>query len=242
MLAAAEQRLPLLLKGPTGCGKTRFVHAMGAELGRPVITVACNEDTSATDLVGRFIVQGGDTVWHDGPLTRAVKSGAILYLDEISEAREDVIVLIHPLTDFRREIYIDKLDQRVAAPSEFMLVISFNPGYQSLSKQLKPSTRQRFVAVCFDYPNAEAEAEIVAHESLVELETARRLTKLAHRIRTSTELALEETASTRLLVNAGLLMRAGLQPREACRRAVAEALSDDSSVIQAISDLTALIF
>jgi nitric oxide reductase NorQ protein len=234
--------LPLLLKGPTGCGKSRFVEAMAAGLGRPLITVACNDDTSSTDLVGRYLVRGGDTVWQEGPLTRAVREGAVLYLDEVAEAREDVIVVIHPLTDHRRELYIDKTGETLHAAASFMLVVSFNPGYQRRLKELKPSTRQRFVALAFDYPAPDAEAEIVAAESHCGDTVARRLVDLAVRIRRADELALAETASTRLLVSAAHLIAHGLPARRACRAAIVEPLSDDPEVRAALADLVALAF
>jgi len=238
----AETGLPVLLKGPTGCGKSRFVEAMAVELGRPLVTVACNDDTSATDLVGRYLVRGGDTLWQEGPLTRAVREGAVLYLDEIAEAREDVIVVIHPLTDHRRELFIDKTGEQLRAASGFTLVVSFNPGYQRRLKELKPSTRQRFVALAFGYPEAAVEAEIVAAESGCSAATARRLVDLAARIRQADELGLPETASTRLLVNAGHLIARGLAPRRACRAAVVEPVSDDPEVRAALGDLVALAF
>lgn len=210
---AHEQRLPLLLKGPTGCGKSRFVEAMAHELGLPLVTVACHEDTSATDLLGRFLVRGGDTVWQDGPLTRAVRQGAILYLDEIAEAREDVVVVIHPLTDHRRQVWVDKIDEVVRAPDEFMFVCSYNPGYQRKIKELKPSTRQRFLAVSFDYPQPAIEAEIVEREAQIDAATARRLVDVGGRVRKLEELGLAENVSTRLLVYAAKLIRAGASPR-----------------------------
>jgi nitric oxide reductase NorQ protein len=239
---AHARRLPLMIKGPTGAGKSRFVEAMAHALARPLVTVACHEDTSATDLLGRFLVRGGDTVWQDGPLTRGVRQGAIVYLDEIAEAREDVIAVIHPLTDHRRELYVDKLNERLAAPPEFMLVVSFNPGYQRRLKQLKPSLRQRFIAMKFDYPAPEIEAEIVAREAGVELATARRLVELATRIRKLEELGLTETVSTRLLVYAATVIAAGVPPRQACELAIGQPLSDDADVVQTIRDLTALVF
>ena len=238
----AQARLPLLLKGPTGCGKSRFVEAMAAAHGRPLVTVACNDDTSATDLLGRWLIRGGDTVWQPGPLTRAVRDGAVLYLDEIAEAREDVIVVIHPLSDHRRELYIDKTGETLHAPPEFMLVISFNPGYQRRLKELKPSTRQRFVALNFSYPAPAVEVEIVAVESGCDQRTARRLVDLARRIRPAEELALQETVSTRLLVNAAQLIARGLPPRRACLAAVVEPLTDDPEARAALADLVALAF
>lgn len=239
---AWDNRLPLLLKGPTGCGKSRFVEAMAAELERPLITVACHDDTSATDLLGRYLIEGGDTRWQDGPLTRAVRDGAILYLDEIAEAREDVVVALHPLSDHRRQIYLDKHNETLTAPPEFMLVVSYNPGYQRKLKELKPSTRQRFVALSFDYPSAEIEAEIITAETDLAPALAKKLVKLARRIRDSEELGLPETASTRLLVNAAHLMHAGLSERHACHVALIEPLTDDEDTRQALIDMAALIF
>lgn len=239
---AWEQRLPLLLKGPTGSGKSRFVEAMAHELDRPLVTVSCHEDTSSTDLLGRYLVKGGDTIWQDGPLTRAVREGAILYLDEIAEAREDVVVVIHPLTDHRREVYVDKINERVSAPDGFMLVCSFNPGYQRKIKELKPSTRQRFLALSFGYPGAALEAEIVQREAGVEAGVAKKLVDVGHRIRKLEELGLTETVSTRLLVYAAKAMRAGVPPRRACDIAIAQPLSDDPEIVQSIRDVTALVF
>lgn len=239
---AYRNQLPLMLKGPTGCGKSRFVEAMAARYGRPLISVACNEDTSATDLLGRYVVRGGDTVWQDGPVTRALREGAILYLDEISEAREDVIVVIHPLTDHRRSLTIDKLNEEIKAPPEFMLVVSFNPGYQKGFKELKPSTRQRFVGMHFDYPRPEVEAEIVQKESLCTLDTAKRLVRFAEKIRNLKELGLTETASTRLLVDAGKMIREGLDPRRACDVAIVQPLTDEGDIMTALRDVAAMIF
>ncbi|MBO9539896.1 CbbQ/NirQ/NorQ/GpvN family protein [bacterium] len=239
---AWRQRLPLLLKGPTGCGKSRFVEAMAERLGRPLVTVACNEDTTASDLLGRHLILGGDTVWVDGPLTRGVREGAIVYLDEFVEARADTLVVIHALTDHRRCLYLDRLDQTVMAPDSFMLVVSYNPGYQHGLKELKPSTRQRFLAHSFDYPGADDEAEIVSAEAGVRPDVARRLVKLAHKIRNLHHLGLSEAPSTRLLVSAAKLIAAGLAPRQACRTAVVEALSDDPEIISTLQDLADLLF
>lgn len=180
---AYKAKLPVMLKGPTGCGKTRFVEAMAYRLGRPLITVACHEDLSATDLVGRYLLEGDDTVWHDGPLTTAVRHGAICYLDEVVEARKDTIVLIHPLTDDRRILPVEKLGILLNAPEDFMLVISYNPGYQSVLKDLKQSTRQRFLSIEFDYPPAEAETRVVAHEGGVSEAIARDLVKIGEKVR-----------------------------------------------------------
>lgn len=235
--AAFATRTPVLLKGPTGCGKSRFVEAMAATLGRPLVTVACNDETSAHDLIGRWLVKGGDTVWQDGPVTRAVKAGAVLYLDEVAEAREDVIVVLHPLADHRRQLHVDRLDVTLDAADGFMLVASFNPGYRRGLKELKPSTRQRFIAIRFDYPTADIEAEIVATEAAIEPAVARRLVAIAGKIRKLDELGLAETVSTRLLIAAGKLIVAGLPPRRACAAAIVAPLSDDGETQAALQDL-----
>jgi nitric oxide reductase NorQ protein len=235
-------QLPLLLKGPTGTGKSRFVEHMAARLERPLITVSCHEETSAVDLVGRYLIQGAETVWQDGPLTRAVRSGAILYLDEFAEARPDTLVALHALTDHRRCLYIDRLNQELQAPETFMLVASFNPGYQRGLKELKPSTRQRFLALHFDYPSADLEAQIVSAESGVAVVSARKLVQFAQKVRQGVELGLSETVSTRLLVDAAQLIAAGLPSRLACEVGVIEPLSDDPDTRQALRDLVALIF
>lgn len=239
---AFENQLPLMLKGPTGCGKSRFVEAMAVKLGRPLIQVSCHDETSATDLVGRFLIQGGDTVWQDGPVTRAVRDGAILYLDEIAEAREDVVVVLHPLTDHRRQLYVDRRNEVVTAPREFMLVVSFNPGYQKALKELKPSTRQRFVGVEFTYPAPEIEAEIIQQEARVEAAVARRLVSLAQKVRNLKELGLAETASTRLLVDTAILIRSGFSARAACEAGIIHPLTDDAETIDALKDLASLAF
>jgi nitric oxide reductase NorQ protein len=239
---AYAKRLPLLIKGPTGSGKSRFVEAMACELDRPLVTVACNEETSAADLLGRWLVKGGDTQWQDGPVTRAVREGAILYLDEVAEAREDVIVVLHPLADHRRELHLDRLATTLAAGSEFMLVASYNPGYRRGFRELKASTRQRFVSLRFDYPRVEVEAEIVAVESGVERAVAKRLASLANKIRSLAELGLGETVSTRLLVGAGRLMASGLDAREACRVAIVHPLTDDAETTKVLEDLADLSF
>lgn len=238
VFAAADRGgLAVMIKGPTGCGKTRFVEHMAARLGRTLVTVACNEDTTATDLLGRHLFQGGDTVWCDGPLTRAVRQGAILYLDEIAEARSDAMVAIHPLTDHRRELFLDRTGESLKAPPGFMLVVSYNPGYQKSLRELKPSTRQRFVGLTFGYPDADAEAAIVRRESGVESGLAEALVKVARKVRVLKELSLMETASTRLLVAAGKLVGAGLPPRTACFTALAEALTDDLDARAALKQL-----
>ncbi len=239
---ASEQRLPLLLKGPTGCGKSRFVEAMAERLGRPLVTIACNEDTTASDLLGRHLILGGDTVWVDGPLTKGVREGAIVYLDEFLEARADTLVVIHSLTDHRRRLYLDRLNEVIQAPAEFMLVVSYNPGYQQGFKELKPSTRQRFLALNFEYPDSEVEAEIVVAETGVKPEAARQLVKLAGKIRNLTHLGLSEAPSTRLLVGAAKLIATGLPPRMACHVAIVNALSDDPEVTSNLQDLADLHF
>jgi nitric oxide reductase NorQ protein len=239
---AFRERLPVLLKGPTGCGKSRFVEAMAVRLGRPLVTVACHDETSAVDLLGRYLVRGGETAWQDGPVTRAVRTGAILYLDEIAEARPDVVVAIHPLSDHRRRIYIEAHDEEVEAAPGFHLVVSFNPGYQRGMKELKPSTRQRFVALSFDYPHAEVEAEILQGETGVDARVARRLASLAHKLRRLDALGLAEAPSTRLFVGAARLIKAGAEPRRACDIAVVQPLTDDKTVADALSEVIALAF
>lgn len=237
---AWEQRLALLLKGPTGCGKSRFVEAMARELELPLITVPCHDETTSADLLGRWLVRGGDTVWQDGPVTRALRQGAILYLDEVAEAREDVVVVLHPLTDHRRQLILDRHDEVLSAPPSFMLVASFNPGYQRGLKEMKPSTRQRFVTLAFDYPPAKIEAEIVSVEGGVDRKLAERLVAFATKVRKMHEVGLAETVSTRLLIQAAKLSAAGLSPRRACSIAVVEALSDDRDVVAALNDVVTL--
>jgi nitric oxide reductase NorQ protein len=235
--AAHAHRLPVLLKGPTGCGKTRFVRHMAWRLARPIVTIACHDDLSASDLTGRYLVRGGETVWQDGPLTAAARAGAICYLDEVVEARQDTIVAIHPLTDDRRILPVEKTGERVEAHPDFQLVVSYNPGYQSLAKDLKPSTRQRFVALEFDFPPPEREVEIVRHESGVDAPIARELVRLGERVRRLRERGLVEGASTRLLVHAGRLIAQGIDPRRACEVAVAGPLSEDPDLRAGISEL-----
>ena len=240
--AAHRHRLPMLLKGPTGCGKTRFVEHMAWRLDRPLVTVACHDDLTASDLVGRYLIVGGQTVWIDGPLAAAVRGGAICYLDEIVEARKDAMVVIHPLADGRRMLPIDKRGEVLHAPDDFMLVISYNPGYQSVLKELKQSTRQRFVACEFDYPDAATEAAVVVRESGLAPELAAKLVKFAHMTRNLKGNGLDEGASTRLLVHAGQLIAAGLSPAVACRGAIAQAITDDAETLAAVQELSASLF
>ncbi len=240
--AAYRNHLPMLLKGPTGCGKTRFVEYMAWRLKRPLVTVACHDDLTASDLVGRYLIIGGQTVWMDGPLVAAVRSGAICYLDEIVEARKDTMVVIHPLADDRRILTIEKRGEVVHAPDEFMLVVSYNPGYQSVLKEMKQSTRQRFVACEFGYPDPAIEAGIVMRESGIKPEVAANLVKFAAMTRNLKGNGLEEGASTRLLVHAGQLIASGLTPADACRSAIAEALTDDADTLAAILELSSSLF
>lgn len=238
---AFEGRMPVMLKGPTGCGKTRFVEYMAWALGRPLITVACHEDLTATDLVGRYLLKGDQTVWVDGPLTLAVKHGALCYLDEIVEARKDTAVLIHPLSDTRRILPIEKKSQVIEARDDFMLIVSFNPGYQSVLKDMKQSTRQRFVAMEFDYPPAGLEAEIIRHESGVGEETARTLVRIGEKVRNLKHHGLEEGVSTRLLVYAGTLIRQGIPPARACEAAVTRPITDDAEMQRSIREIVAAL-
>jgi nitric oxide reductase NorQ protein len=229
--------LPLMLKGPTGCGKTRFVEHMAWRLRRPLVTVACHDDLSASDLTGRYMIRGGDTVWLDGPLTLAARAGAICYLDEIIEARTDTIVVIHPLTDDRRLLPLDKTGEIVEAAPGFQLVISYNPGYQHALKDLKPSTRQRFVALEFDFPRPEVEADIVAHEGGVERNRAVALVTLTNRLRQLGDRGLAEVPSTRLIVATARLLANGIPMRTACRTALLGPLTDDPDLLAAMHDL-----
>jgi nitric oxide reductase NorQ protein len=235
--AAYAARLPVMLKGPTGCGKTRFVEHMAWRLRRPLITVACHEDLSATDLVGRYLLEGEETIWHDGPLTAAVKSGAICYLDEVVEARKDTVVIIHPLTDDRRRLPIEKRGTILDAPPDFCLVVSYNPGYQSILKDLKQSTRQRFISLEFDYPPAELETEIVAREGGIDTSAARDLVQIGHKIRNLRGHGLEEGVSTRLLIYAAQLIARGIPAINAAEVALASPITDDRDLQRSIREI-----
>ncbi len=235
--AACDAQLPVMLKGPTGCGKTRFVEYMAYRLQRPLITVSCHEDLFASDLIGRYLLKGDETVWVDGPVTRAVRVGAICYLDEIVEARKDTTVVIHPLTDDRRVLHIERKGEMLQAHPDFLMVISFNPGYQSVLKDLKQSTRQRFVSLEFGYPDPETEARIVAHEGGVDPQTAMRLVSLAGKIRGIRDHGLMEGASTRLLIYAAKLVHNHTTQRDACRSAISLPLTDDRRLQETLNDL-----
>lgn len=234
---AFRNQLPMLIKGPTGCGKTRFVEHMAARLKRPLYTVACHDDLTAADLVGRHLIGDGSTYWNDGPLTRAVREGAICYLDEVVEARKDTTVVLHPLSDDRRILPLERTGETLHAPPDFMLVVSYNPGYQNLLKGMKPSTRQRFVAIRFDYPGAKLETDIVIQESGVDVTIAARLVNLVANLRALKDHDLEESASTRLLIYTARLMRDGFDPVEACRAALIEPLTDDEATIDALMEV-----
>ena len=238
---AYKNKIPFLLKGPTGTGKSRFIEFMAHKLNKNLITISCHEETSSTDLIGRYIIKGAETVWTDGPLTSAIKDGSIIYLDEIAEARPDVIVAIHSLTDHRRELFIDKLGETVKAHEDFMLVASFNPGYQKGFKELKPSTRQRFIATAFAYPEPKIEAEILANETGIDAGIAKKLVNIATKVRNLTELGLAETVSTRLLVDAAKLIHSGLPKRLSVEVAIVEPLTDDLEVVEALKDLCNLM-
>lgn len=234
---AWRRQLPVLIKGPTGCGKTRFIRHMAARLGRPLYTVACHDDLTAADLVGRHLIGDGGTYWADGPLTRAVREGAICYLDEVVEARKDTTVVLHPLTDDRRILPLERTGEILQAPPGFMLVVSYNPGYQNLLKGMKPSTRQRFVAMSFDFPTPKLEREVLVAETGIDAGHAERLVQLAGALRALKDHDIEEAASTRLLVYAATLIMDGLGIREACRAALVEPLSDDPDTLDALMEV-----
>ena len=234
---AWKNRLPLLIKGPTGCGKTRFVSHMAARLGLPLYTVACHDDLTAADLVGRHLIGDGATYWSDGPLTRAVREGGICYLDEVVEARKDTTVVLHPLADDRRVLPIDRTGELIEAPPSFMLIVSYNPGYQNLMKGLKPSTRQRFIALRFDFPDPKREQAIITGETGCDTATAVQLVELGRSFRTLGEHDLDEVPSTRLLVYAAQLIRSGMDRITACRVALVEALTDDPQTAAALLEV-----
>lgn len=240
--AAHASQLPVLLKGPTGCGKTRFIEHMAWRLKRPLITVSCHDDLTAADLVGRYLITGNETVWIDGPLAHAVRSGAICYLDEVVEARRDTTVVIHPLADDRRMLPMEKHGELLQAPAEFLLAMSYNPGYQSVLKELKHSTRQRFVAIEFQYPDPGLEQKIIRTEADGDAATAAALVRLAQMTRNLRGNGLDEGASTRLLVHAAKLIARGIPPAAACHGAIAEALSDDPEMLRAIDEFTSSVF
>lgn len=237
-----KNNLAVMLKGPTGCGKTRFVEHMAWKLNRPLITIACHDDLAASDLIGRYLIRHDGTVWQDGPLTRAVREGAICYLDEVVEARPDTVVVLHSLADYRRVLPIDKTGESIEAASGFQLVVSYNPGYQRMLKDLKPSTRQRFVAMDIDLPSYESEVLIVERESEIERATAMALVSLAHRIRALRDRGLAEVPSTRLLIAAALLHKSGIPIRDACYSGLLSPLSDDEALLGAMRDLVEATF
>ncbi|GBG03041.1 denitrification regulatory protein NirQ [Azospira sp. I13] len=239
---AWNNRLPLLIKGPTGCGKTRFVAHMAAKLGLPLYTVACHDDLTAADLVGRHLIGDGKTLWCDGPLTRAVREGGICYLDEVVEARKDTTVVLHPLADDRRILPIDRTGEVLEAPPSFMLVVSYNPGYQNLLKGMKPSTRQRFVSLRFDFPGSAREIAILRGEAGCDEDLAKRLVAIAQALRTLKDQDLEEAASTRLLVYAATLVKSGMDPVTACRAAIVESLTDDVETAAALMEIVNATF
>ncbi len=239
---AWRNQLPVMIKGPTGCGKTRFIEHMAARLGRPLYTVSCHDDLTAADLVGRHLIGDSGTFWVDGPLTRAVREGAICYLDEVVEARKDTTVVIHPLTDDRRILPLERTGETLKAPPEFMLVVSYNPGYQNLLKGMKPSTRQRFVGLSFDFPEPELEKRILVEETGIDKKLAATLVKLAGSLRVLKDHDLEEAASTRLLIYAARLIDSGVPAAEACRAALAEPLTDDEETLKALNEIIAIGF
>ncbi|TLP49158.1 CbbQ/NirQ/NorQ/GpvN family protein [Cohaesibacter sp. CAU 1516] len=239
---AYDKGLPLLLKGPTGCGKTRFVEHMAARMGKKLYTVACHDDLSAADLIGRYLLKGGQTQWVDGPLTRAVREGAICYLDEIVEARKDVTVVLHPLTDTRRTLVIDRTTEELVAPPGFMLVASYNPGYQNVLKRLKPSTRQRFLSMSFDFPDPESEIAVISSESGLEPGRVAPLVRLAGHIRALSGMDLEEGVSTRLLIYTAKLVAGGMGIDQAITVAIIEPLTDEPDVKTALNDLVSTIY
>jgi nitric oxide reductase NorQ protein len=240
--AAASMNLPILIKGPTGCGKTRFIEAMGEELGREVYTVVCHDDLSAADLVGRHLIDENGTYWQDGPLTKAVRNGGICYLDEIIEARKDTTVILHSLADYRRVLPIDRTGEVIVAHPNFMLVVSYNPGYQNVLKGMKPSTKQRFISLSFNYPKAAIEKEIILKESGVDEKTAQKLVDIVGEIRQLSDGDIQEAVSTRLLIYAAKLITKGFDPYQACIHSIVESLSDEEDVLIVLKKLISLHF
>ncbi|MFW5799083.1 MAG: CbbQ/NirQ/NorQ/GpvN family protein [Planctomycetota bacterium] len=239
---AFRQKIPLIIKGPTGCGKTRFVEYMAWKLDLPLVTVSCHEDLTASDLVGRFLLKGEETVWCDGPLTIAVRNGGICYLDEIVEARKDTTVIIHSLTDDRRMLFVDKTREVIRAHPNFIMVMSYNPGYQNITKELKHSTRQRFTSLQFDHPRIDVEEKIVTSETGLDAQMSRQLAEMGRKIRNLKGFGLTEGVSSRLLVYAGRLMAGGLSPRRACETAITCALTDDAEVARSVRDIIDMYF
>jgi len=240
--ASASMNLPVLIKGPTGCGKTRFIEYMGERLNRKVYTVVCHDDLSAADLVGRHLINENGTFWQDGPLTKAVREGGICYLDEIIEARKDTTVVLHSLADYRRVLPIDRTGEVIEAHPDFMLVVSYNPGYQNILKGMKPSTKQRFISLSFDYPKPDIEKQVLMNESGVDKQTAQKLVDIASEIRQLDDTDIQEAVSTRLLIYAGKLIVKGFDPYQACMHTIVESLSDESDVLEVLEKLIALHF
>lgn len=240
--AAAQMKLPVLIKGPTGCGKTRFIEAMGEKLSRKVYTVVCHDDLSAADLIGRHLINENGTYWQDGPLTKAVREGGICYLDEIIEARKDTTVILHSLADYRRVLSIDRTGESIEAHPDFMLVVSYNPGYQNVLKGMKPSTKQRFISLSFDYPEPTLEKEVIIKESGIDEQSAQKLVNIANEIRQLQDTDIQEAVSTRLLVYAAKLMNNGFDKYQACMHSIVESLSDDEEVLNVLEKLVHLHF
>jgi len=240
--ASASMNLPVLIKGPTGCGKTRFIEYMGERLNRKVYTVVCHDDLSASDLVGRHLINENGTFWQDGPLTKAVREGGICYLDEIIEARKDTTVVLHSLADYRRVLPIDRTGEVIEAHPDFMLVVSYNPGYQNVLKGMKPSTKQRFISLSFDYPKPDIEKQVLVNESGVDEQTAQKLVDIASEIRQLDDTDIQEAVSTRLLIYAGKLIVKGFDPYQACIHTIVESLSDESDVLEVLEKLITLHF
>jgi len=240
--AAAQMNLPILIKGPTGCGKTRFIESMGEKLKRDVYTVVCHDDLSAADLVGRHLINDNGTYWQDGPLTKAVRNGGICYIDEIIEARKDTTVVLHSLADYRRVLPIDRTGEVIEAHPDFMLVVSYNPGYQNILKGMKPSTKQRFISLSFNYPKAEIEKEVIMQESSVNADIAQKLVNIASEIRQLDDTDIQEAVSTRLLIYAAKLIVKGFNPYQACMHSIVESLSDEEDVLKVLEKLILLHF